>query len=67
VLLLEAGWCVKEGPLDEVIDFYNAKIAEKRDAKLLIELGRQRDRWMLARSGSFEASVWNCPTRISAN
>lgn len=57
VLLLEAGRCVKEGPPDEVIDFYNAKIAERQDATLVIEQRRQRNGWILTRSGSFEASV----------
>lgn len=46
VLLIEKGRIVRDGPPDEVIDYYNAMIAEKENAKLSIEQRRRKDGWL---------------------
>jgi lipopolysaccharide transport system ATP-binding protein len=57
VILLEKGCVLKDGSPDEVVDFYNALIAEKENAKLSIEQRREKDGWLLTRSGSGAARV----------
>ena len=57
VLLLEKGQLVRDGAPDEVVDYYNALIAEKENAKLSIEQRRQKNGWMLTRSGTGAATV----------
>lgn len=57
VLLLDKGRVLKDGLPDEVVDFYNALIAEKENAKLSIEQRRQEGGWLLTRSGTGEARV----------
>ena len=57
VILLGDGQVLKDGPPDEVVDFYNALIAEKENAKLSIEQYRSNNGWVTTRSGSREASV----------
>lgn len=54
-LLLERGTVVKDGNPEEVMDFYNAIIAEKENAK--IELRQLGDGSVQTRSGSGEASI----------
>jgi lipopolysaccharide transport system ATP-binding protein len=57
VILLDAGRVVRDGPPDEVVDFYNAMIAEKENARLSVEQRRAQNGWMLTRSGTGEARV----------
>lgn len=57
VILLDAGAIVKDGPPDEVVDYYNAIVAEKENAKLSIEQRRAKDGWLLTRSGTGQARV----------
>jgi len=57
VILLDKGLVLKDGPPDEVIDYYNALIAEKENAKANVEQRRQKDGWLLTRSGTGEARV----------
>jgi lipopolysaccharide transport system ATP-binding protein len=57
VLLLHKGRVVKDGMPDEVVDYYNALISEKENAKLSIEQRRAKNGWVLSRSGTFEAVV----------
>jgi lipopolysaccharide transport system ATP-binding protein len=57
VVLLDRGRSVKEGRPDEVIDYYNAKIALKEAESLTIEQRREKGGWVVTRSGSFEATV----------
>lgn len=57
VVLLDKGIAIKEGYPDEVVDYYNALIAEKENAKLSVEQKRQKDGWVLTRSGSLQASI----------
>jgi lipopolysaccharide transport system ATP-binding protein len=57
VILLEGGKVLREGLPDEVVDFYNALIAEKQDVKLTIEQRREKNGWLITRSGTFDATV----------
>jgi lipopolysaccharide transport system ATP-binding protein len=57
VILLDKGHVLKDGLPDEVIDYYNALIAEKENAKLTVEQRRQKNGWLLTRSGTGEARV----------
>lgn len=57
VILLDKGKVIKEGLPDEVLDYYNAFIAEKENSKLSIEQKRQKNGWLLTKSGSGEASL----------
>ncbi|MBK7665048.1 MAG: ABC transporter ATP-binding protein [Sterolibacteriaceae bacterium] len=55
VILLDKGMIAKEGLPDEVVDYYNAMIAEKENAKLSIEQRRQKSGWLVTELGSREA------------
>lgn len=57
VILLEKGRVLKDGAPDEIVDFYNAMIAEKENAQLSIEQRREKNGWLLTRSGTGEARV----------
>ena len=57
VLLLDRGQVLKDGPPDEVVDYYNALIAAKEQAKLTVEQRREKDGWLRTRSGTFEVLV----------
>jgi len=57
VMLLDNGRVLKEGLPDEVIDYYNALIAAKENAKLTVEQRRKKDGWLLTQSGAGEARV----------
>jgi lipopolysaccharide transport system ATP-binding protein len=57
VLLLDRGRLLMDGPPDQVVDYYNAMIAEKENAALPIEQQRARDGWLRTRSGSGQARV----------
>jgi len=57
VMLLDSGKCVRDGPADAVVDFYNAKVAERQSVDSTIEQQRRQSGWMLTRSGTFEAVV----------
>jgi lipopolysaccharide transport system ATP-binding protein len=57
VILLDRGRVVKDGQPDEVVDFYNAMIAEKEHASSTVEQRRASNGWLLTRSGSGEARV----------
>lgn len=54
VLLLNKGKVLKDGPADEVADYYNAMIAEKESAKLSVEQKRASSGWLHTRSGTFD-------------
>ena len=56
-LLLANGKVLNDGLADEVIDFYNALIAEKENAKLSVEHRRGRDGWLIAEFGTKQATV----------
>lgn len=57
VLLLDKGTVLKDGKPDEVVDFYNALVAQKENAKLSIEQRREKNGWLLTKSGTGEARV----------
>lgn len=57
VMLLDKGLVLKDGLPDEVIDYYNALVAEKENAKVDIEQRRKKNGWLLTRSGTGEARV----------
>ena len=56
-ILLDKGRVLKDGGSDEVVDYYNALIAEKENAKLSVEQRRQKNGWLLTKSGTGEARV----------
>jgi lipopolysaccharide transport system ATP-binding protein len=57
VILLDKGRVLKDGLPDEVVDYYNAMIAEKENTKMTIEQRRDKDGWLLTKSGTGEAIV----------
>ena len=57
VILLDKGHVLKDGPPDEVVDYYNALIAAKENEKLTVEQRREKDQWLFTRSGSKAAAV----------
>ena len=57
VILLDKGRVLKDGPPDEVVDFYNAMVAEKENANMTVEQKRAQNGWLLTKSGSGEARV----------
>jgi lipopolysaccharide transport system ATP-binding protein len=57
VILIDKGQVLKDGVPDEVVDYYNAMITEKENAKLTVEQRRARNGWLMTRSGSGEARV----------
>jgi lipopolysaccharide transport system ATP-binding protein len=57
VILLDKGRMLKDGLPDEVVDYYNALVAEKENAKLNVEQRREKNGWLLTKSGTGEARV----------
>lgn len=57
VILLDQGRVLKDGLPDEVVDHYNALIAAKENAKLTVEQRREKNGWLLTKSGTGEASI----------
>lgn len=57
VILLDKGQMLRDGLPDEVVDYYNALITEKENAKLNVEQRRQKDGWTLTKSGTGEATL----------
>jgi lipopolysaccharide transport system ATP-binding protein len=56
-ILLDKGHVLKDGQPDEVVDYYNALIATKENAKLTIEQRREKDEWLYSRSGTKAVAV----------
>jgi len=56
-ILLDKGCVLKDGQPDEVVDYYNALIAEKENAKLSVEQRREKNGWLMTKSGTGEARV----------
>lgn len=67
VLLIDKGRVIKDGPPDEVIDFYNVLTTEKENASLSVEQRRNKDGWSVTRSGDFRAVVKNIALVSSAS
>ena len=57
VLLMDKGKIVRDGAPDEVVEHYNALIAEKENAKLTVEQRRSKGGWLHSEYGSREAEV----------
>lgn len=57
VILLDKGCILKDGLPDEIVDYYNAIIAERENNKATVEQRRAKDGWLVTRSGSLEATV----------
>ncbi|HZX78321.1 ABC transporter ATP-binding protein [Lysobacter sp.] len=57
VILLDKGRVVKDGAPEEVVDFYNAMIAEKENEAGSIEQIRHETGWLQTRSGTGEARI----------
>lgn len=57
VILLDEGRVLKDGRPDEVVDYYNALIAEKENAKVHVEQRREKNGWVLTKSGTGEARI----------
>lgn len=57
VILLDKGTVMKDGSPDEVVDYYNAMIAARENAKLTVEQKRTQSGWLHTRSGTFEAEI----------
>ncbi len=57
VMLLDKGGILKVGMPDEVIDYYNALVAVRENAKLSIEQRRSVGGWTCTRSGTGEARL----------
>lgn len=56
-LLMANGRIQKDGLPDEVVDFYNALIADRENGKLTIEQRRERDGWLTTTSGDGAVKV----------
>ena len=56
-ILLDKGTVIRDGSPDEVVDFYNAIIAAKENAKLTVEQRRTAEGWSYTRSGNFQVAV----------
>lgn len=56
-VLLDHGKVLKSGAPDEVVDFYNAMIAEKEVGTVPIAQERHDDGWLVTRSGTFEVKT----------
>ncbi|KCZ99522.1 ABC transporter [Hyphomonas oceanitis SCH89] len=57
VILLDKGRMIKDGQPDEVVDYYNAMIAEKENSKLSIEQRRGKEGWLHTTSGTREVKM----------
>lgn len=57
VILLDKGAVLKDGAPDEVVDFYNAMIADRENATQAVEQRRQDNGWVVTRSGTYEISI----------
>ncbi len=57
VMLLDKGRITKDGLPDEVVNYYDAMIVERENLKLSIEQRREKNGWVVSRSGTFEATA----------
>lgn len=57
VILIDKGRVLKQGQPDEVVDFYNALIAQKENSSHRIQQQRDQHGWLQTKSGTGIASV----------
>lgn len=57
VILLDKGRVLKDGLPDEVVDYYNALVAQKENSQISVEQRRASNGWLLTKSGTGEARV----------
>jgi lipopolysaccharide transport system ATP-binding protein len=57
VILLDQGQILKQGRPDEVVDYYNAFVAQKENAQLNILQNRDENGWLKTKSGNKRAEV----------
>jgi lipopolysaccharide transport system ATP-binding protein len=57
VILLDQGQILKQGRPDEVVDYYNAFVAQKENAQLNILQNRDENGWLKTKSGDKRAEV----------
>jgi lipopolysaccharide transport system ATP-binding protein len=57
VILLDQGRVLKDGQPDEIVDYYNALIAAKENAKLSVDQKREKNGWLVTKSGTGEARI----------
>jgi len=57
VILLGQGRVLKDGPPDEVLDYYNALVAQKEHQPMPIIQQRDATGWMVTQSGSGEVQI----------
>jgi lipopolysaccharide transport system ATP-binding protein len=57
VILLEGGRVLRDGPADEVTDYYNALVAERDSARMSVDQRRSAAGWVVTRSGTGEAVI----------
>jgi lipopolysaccharide transport system ATP-binding protein len=57
VVLLDRGKPLREGPPDEIVDYYNAMVAAREDSELNVLQERQKSGWLRTRSGTGEAAI----------
>ena len=57
VVLLDHGKILREGPPDEIVDYYHAMIAAKESAEAKVLQERQESGWLRTRSGTGEATL----------
>jgi len=57
VILLDQGQILKQGRPDEVVDYYNAFVAQKENAQLNILQNRDENGWLKTKSGNTRAEV----------
>lgn len=67
VILLDKGQILKQGAPDEVVDFYNALIAQKENEQAAIEQRRGEQGWLQTRSGNGAALVKKIELRNTEN
>lgn len=57
VILLDRGQILKDGSPDEVVDYYNAMIADRENARAAVQQKRDDSGWLVTRSGTGEAHI----------
>ena len=57
VILLEQGQVLKDGPADEVTDFYNARVAQREAEAQAVLQSRNEAGWLTTKSGTGEARM----------